>query len=410
MQNSTQYDDLEAQIAAVEQELRQWPGIFRAKLGLLTLLSCLIIFGCYFLWDLVIVNFGVAIGLVFSNAHARYFEFSAYAAPIVALYTLFTFNPFRAFNQPKGHELTAREYPQLFAEIKQLNQRHKAPRIHKIMLIHSGTAGVSLVSRFTFWGWHQPTLILGLEQLLVMSEEEMRCVLAHEWGHLSGSDEQLYTKTGIVLMYINFLFTVLEKYKSNAPLRLLNWLNAMLNIYVSTLRRHSEYLADATSVSLTDKKIAAESLVKASVFSTWLADYYWEPLFELTRILPNPVASPYKDLQSFLQDYRFTPEELDAKIKQALLLKPDLFASHPSLTERLTAMQATPAFPELNQLSAAEAWFGERFDELITTMDKHWQESYSSGWIKLHQSNQSSHLAQEGFKKDSVGNYFCEKP
>jgi Zn-dependent protease with chaperone function len=91
------------------------------------------------------------------------------------------------FEEPSGYVLEKKRFPKLFAAIDDLRQQLKSLPIHQVILTPELNAAVVQTPRLGIFGWHKNSLIVGLELLLILSAEEMRAVLAHELGHLSGN-------------------------------------------------------------------------------------------------------------------------------------------------------------------------------------------------------------------------------
>ena len=88
---------------------------------------------------------------------------------------------------PSGFELKKKDYPVLFAEIDSIRKDLDAPRIHQVILTQEMNAAIAQTPRLGIFGWQKNTLILGMELLLILSPEQIRSVIAHEFGHLSGN-------------------------------------------------------------------------------------------------------------------------------------------------------------------------------------------------------------------------------
>lgn len=92
---------------------------------------------------------------------------------------------------PQGIALSAAEHPELFAAIERIRRHMQAPRAHRVLLTHDYNAAVVQHPRLGVLGWPRNFLILGLPLLQALSREQLEAVLAHEYGHLSGSHGKL---------------------------------------------------------------------------------------------------------------------------------------------------------------------------------------------------------------------------
>lgn len=86
------------------------------------------------------------------------------------------------FSPPEGYVLKRKEHPVLFAELDKLRKQLKSVKIHKVILDRNLNASVVQHPRLGILGWHKNYLILGYQLLLLLSPEEMRSVLAHEFA------------------------------------------------------------------------------------------------------------------------------------------------------------------------------------------------------------------------------------
>jgi len=375
----------------IEYECQQHPSRFKIKLGLLMLLGYVLIFSFCFISSLVgILVFQVILTLVNGTSLELSFQAVNYAVLIMLLIISFHGNPFKTLYKNEGYELTVQEFPALFAEIDQLCRQQKSPHIHSIILNHSSTAYAIKMPRFTFLGWNKNTLSLGMSYLLWLSPEQMRAVIAHEWGHFSNKDEGYSVRIQLILMYMRGFCSLVQDYNLGRLGDYLAWYLISLNQYYLVLLRANEVRADAVALDKTGKEVCMETLLKSHVFSSLLDSYYWQPLFDLARILPEPVTAPYSDLQAFLKEYQFMPSELEGAIKQVLSQKSEPLHTHPSLAQRLSALEVNPIMPQAMQMSAAEAWLGEKFGQVLSDMDAEWQQKMLSVWRKDHQNFQKA--------------------
>lgn len=381
MQSPSNDDDIYLFIASYEQELNQRPNIFLAKFLLMLIAGYLLIFSIG-----LIINFLIFISVIalIKGSHIEIISnFLSQVAPYLVAYSLLGFNPFVKYYQPKGYEINAQDFPLLFAELEQLNQKQKAPRIDKVVIVHSYTS-VYLEPLFLYFGWYKRTLSIDINLMLINSPEQMRSVLAHEWIHLNNRNNKLGVRAHIINLHINFYIFLLQKCHLH---KLADWLKTYrgtLNVYSMVSNRQTELVADANSEKLTGKQHTIEALLNSSIYVDWIYENYWQPLFDLSRILPTPPETPYSDLQSYLQTYRFNRDELELRTQQALSKKTEPLDFHPSLKERISLFTETPEFCQLSETSAAQVWFGEKLDSVITEMNKDWHKHHTTGWQNLH--------------------------
>lgn len=88
---------------------------------------------------------------------------------------------------PKGYEMTSARFPELFKELDSLSAELDSLKIHTVLLTPEMNAAVVQTPRLGVLGWQKNTLFLGLELMLSLTPNQVRGVVAHELGHLSGN-------------------------------------------------------------------------------------------------------------------------------------------------------------------------------------------------------------------------------
>jgi len=90
------------------------------------------------------------------------------------------------FPEPEGLELHYEDAPRLFDLAKSTREATQGPRLHKILLTDEFNAGIVQRPLLGVFGWQENYLLVGLPLLRGLSPNEVRAVIAHEFGHLSG--------------------------------------------------------------------------------------------------------------------------------------------------------------------------------------------------------------------------------
>ncbi|MGH9360615.1 MAG: M48 family metallopeptidase, partial [Thermoanaerobaculia bacterium] len=172
--------EFEALVGRLEEGALRRPGAYRRKvLGLAVLgygyvLAVLAI--------LLAALAGLAVLLLRGTGRAAIFKLAAFLAVLVwvVLRALWV-----RLEPPQGLRLTPERAPRLFAELEGLRQALDAPPLHAVLFNRDFNASIAQVPRLGGLGWHRNFLTLGLPLLQALSPEQLRAVLAHEWGHLS---------------------------------------------------------------------------------------------------------------------------------------------------------------------------------------------------------------------------------
>ena len=167
------------------------------------------------------------------------------------------------FDPPSGYLLERDKYPELFQEIDHLTHTLDALTIHQVILDDRLNAAVVQHPRFGLFGGQQNTLFLGLQLLLALSPQEMKSVLAHEFGHLSGNHSRF---SGWIYRVRITWFRVMEAFDQSNSFgaglmrRFFDWYAPKFSAYSFALARNNEYEADRVAAELTSPATAARSL------------------------------------------------------------------------------------------------------------------------------------------------------
>ncbi len=248
------------------------------------------------------------------------------------------------FKEP-GPRLTPESDPRLFAQIsraaRELNQ--EAPQ--EVYLLPNVTAWVS--ERGGSMGLRSRRIAgVGLTLLQVLSINEFRAVLAHEFGHFSRGDTRLgpwihKTRSAIerTLQGLQRHGTLLSGYDAVIRQPFVLYGNWFLRI-TQAISRRQEYLADEVSAMTAGRETVVSALRK-----TYMADMaypmYWAN--ELTRILNAGFLPPFA--AGFGQGLELEPikRPLMETVKEVEKLQSRPYDPHPSLGERIKALEALPA-------------------------------------------------------------------
>ncbi len=306
------------------------------------------------------------------------------------------------FEKPQGHELTRAEYPVLFTEIDRLSLELKSLKIHKVIINPDLNASVVQFGRMGMFGWNENTLILGLQLMMTLSVEEMRSVLAHEFGHLSGNHSRF---SGWVyrarISWGNVMegFATTETWGGKILGRFFNWYVPRFTAYSFALARNNEYEADAISAKLTSAEVATKALVNVYATAPYLEQEYWDNYYKQADNHAKPLHNPYDGLQKFMQTTTLEKEDMLARIKSEMQHETHYADTHPSLKDRVTALDAKPMLPTAPQVSAAQAWLGDNLSKVMNTFDQSWLSSNEEKWNNRYQHVQDANKAFEELGK-----------
>ena len=287
---------------------------------------------------------------------------------------------------PEGAEISAQEAPGLFAMIAELRRALGAPRFHHVLVTDEFNAGVVQAPRLGLFGWCRNYLLIGLPLVKALTVEQFKAVLAHEFGHLARGHGRMTNWIYAQRLRWSRLMAALEQAES-AGLFLfrpfLRWYTPYFNAYSYPLARANEFEADATSARLASKRAAAQALTAVNVVSSYLEERYWPQIHRRADDMPQPAFAPFSGMG------RGVASEIDDRsmqdwLQQALARKTSLDDTHPSLTERLGALDEQPSLALPGAGAAAERLLGAALERITQEFDRRWQQGVMPSWEERH--------------------------
>ena len=376
---------MESLITRAEKEAHERPRRYQLKVTMLALLGYLVIFGMLF--ALLSLSIGIGWAALTSTTFAiLLLKKKLFIAVLVMIYVML-----RAlwvkFEQPVGYSLAAKHYPQLFAQLKKLSRKLKAPRIHQVILTPEYNAAILQTPRLGIFGFPKNTLFLGLELLLSLSAAQAESVIAHELGHLSASHSRFSGWIYRIRLSWQRIMAGLEQQQNmGAALmrRFFDWYAPTFAAYSFALARSNEYTADAVAAQLTSPKDMAQALVNTYVVGDLVGEQFWTPFFKKAEYNEQPIA-PFVPLKDFLNKQPFQADSLHSKINEALAIATGHYDTHPALKDRLQALQTEVPLPQISADSAAQAWLGESLDSILADFDRDWLQYNDEKWRERYQ-------------------------
>lgn len=380
MNATTDEQTIEALSYAAWSQLNRAPRQFVDEASRLIRISYGYIFLVECSLGLTFIASGTFGGLLLFDGLEYFSSFLPYFLPSAIVAAFLSTNPSRRLGEDKVRiRLSKKNCPGLFAELEAFNSRQNIGRLPHVFLTDTNNGKAGFIPRFNFLDFHTPVLIVGLECLLVLSPNEIRGLLAHEWGHLSNPLQRLATRLACVLITLAWYEWVMTKLRLHALQRKLTAHAFRLTAYGSALRYNNEYAADRSAAELVGNQMAGQSLMSTAIFNAWFDTKYWTPLTEMARRHATPNFSPYQDLYDYCRQYQFSREQLMATIRPSLKETSMVTDTHPSLGERLEAIQASSAWTIPTGQCAAEFWFGDALPMILETMDQLWRKHYLKG-------------------------------
>lgn len=292
---------------------------------------------------------------------------------------------------PKGRRVSRTEAPKLWQEVDTLSQSLGSPKVDEIIVNLEMNAAAAQRPRFGFFGGNKNYLLLGLPLMHGLPTEEMRSVIAHEFGHFSGQ----HGKTGGRIYRLNQSFariqTALHQSSANLLFRgFYDWFQPRFDAISFVLRRQNEYEADAAAVRVAGSS-ASRALMRLSYLGRSLDEGVWDKLGKLVKEQPAPPKDAFNAMPQMMAA---ATETLDLRtlVQNELEDKTGYEDTHPCLTDRLRAMGALPHDPDaaLEELkkstgeSSAEFYIGPFLPDLVRYFNEDYAKQITGSWLEQY--------------------------
>jgi Zn-dependent protease with chaperone function len=303
---------------------------------------------------------------------------------------------------PSGYNLKRKDFPALFKELDTLSKQLNAIKVHTVILDRSYNAAVVQHPRLGVLGWNKNYLILGYQLLMGLSPEQMKAVLAHEFGHLSGNHSRFsgwIYRNRISWARVMSAFSHEHSWGGSMMRKFFNWYSPKFDAYSFALARSNEYEADAISAKLTSANIAGQALLNAYVAAPYVEQHYWDDFFKQADHYAKPQTPPLEGLQAFLQSTCIDKEDIKEHLNTALNTETHYADTHPCLSDRLKALGDTQKFQLMTsfEVSAAQAWLGNKNSDVLSDFDQEWWQETQERWESRFTYSQESLKALSEF-------------
>lgn len=394
-------------VRKAEQETATNPRRYLVKLALFAVLGYVVIFGA--LLTLLGLVGGLLAAAFFSTALILFLlKKKLIFVLLLAIWVLLRALWVR-FEPPDGYELKRKEFPRLFDEIDQLSTRLKALKIHRVILDRRLNAAVVQHPRLGIFGWHRNYLVIGYPLMLTLSPEEMRSVLAHEFGHLSGNHSRFHGwiyRVRLTWMQVMSAYEGAESWGASLLRKFFDWYSPKFEAYSFALARSNEYEADGISAELTSPETAARALVNVYATAPYIDDHYWQSYFKHADEVAEPPFAPFAGLASFLDQSPLSREEMKERIAAELKVETHYANTHPSLQDRLRNLGGVPPGVTTPEVNAADAWLGEAGRKVMADFDQQWLAHNSDAWRERFEYVTNAREQLEKFESKSPSEIF----
>jgi Zn-dependent protease with chaperone function len=238
-------------------------------------------------------------------------------------------------HQP-GVAVMPRDEPELWRTVTELAAQVKTRVPDEIRLVPEVNAAVGEEARLLGLIPGRRYMYVGIPLMLNLSADEMRAVLCHELGHYSGSHTRL---GGITYRGRTSLIRTIERLHDHTIIRGTFLLYAKLYLRVSqAVSRRQELEADAAAVAVSGRRAMGEALRKVRGSSAaW--DFYLNAYCELIGPAQARPADLFAGFSTLLQQ-----PSMRAEVEKVVSAPEERspYDSHPSLAERLAAIERLP--------------------------------------------------------------------
>ena len=243
---------------------------------------------------------------------------------------------FDRFRAP-GPPLKPGEHPRLFQEISGVAGAVGQPMPVEVYLVPEVNAWVT--NRGGVMGLGSRRIMgLGLPLLQVLSVSEFRAVLVHEFGHYHGGDTAL---APWVYKTRSTIGRTLEQLGGSLLQKPFIWYGNLFLRLTNAVARKQEYAADALAAKVTGPGPIITGLKKlyqaGPAFET-----FWGS--ELEPLLANGFRPPLAEgFQAFISSPEVFLAMQEAMIQEMEQSVPNPYDTHPSLKDRIAALEKLPA-------------------------------------------------------------------
>jgi heat shock protein HtpX len=241
---------------------------------------------------------------------------------------------------PPGVRVTAESQPRLVALIEEEAEAAGEPPPGEIYVTFEVNAAVTEAGR------GRRVLIVGLPLLHLVSERGLRSVIAHELGHYAGGDTRLglwvFRTRAAIARTVERLTAGDGESWIQALVRLpFIWYGHAFLRITNAISRRQEFAADACAARRAGRDVHAATLRTLHAYGPAF-DSYWAnevaPILSVGR--RPPVGAGFVAFTRAPVVERAATAHLERELAEA---RTDPYDSHPSLAERIAAIQDCPA-------------------------------------------------------------------
>ena len=297
------------------------------------------------------------------------------------------------FPKPEGYELRSFEAPRLFEMLNRIRNATKGPELHHVLLTPDLNAAIIQRPRWGIFGRYENYLVVGLPLLHALSPDEVRAVIAHEFGHLSrkhgAASGWIYR---VRQTWIQVLVNMQGRRNGAAFFyQLYKWYAPYFSAYSFVLSRAKEFEADRFAVVLAGKQNAARALIKTELKQRALDEEFWPTFFGGAETQSDVPQDVFIALLAWMRE-PVTSESAQRWFAQSLTHTHHYTDSHPALGDRLEAVgyKDVRLIADLDLFDKNSSQYGDEYflkrvpSDLIDSWNADSRENLGERWEALH--------------------------
>ena len=289
-------------------------------------------------------------------------------------------------SEPSGLRVSREEAPKLYEAIEEVAAKMGGVQVDSVSVSSDINACIVQTPRWGIFGNYRSHLEIGLPLAMVLTVDELKAVIAHEMGHLS----QAHGKFGAWIYRQRVTWHALEA-KFGNPVGIFDhilgafygWYAPYFYAYSFVLARNQEYVADRAAANVTSAGDIAAALTKLELAGRFLSEVFWKRLYDQVERQPDPPYMPHSVMPRAFkaaEQQWARPDWLQQSLKR-YAADDD---THPSLAERLAALDIEPATPVHDPARSALSLFQPSTAALLKFFDDEWQQDTTPKWRKRH--------------------------
>jgi hypothetical protein len=288
--------------------------------------------------------------------------------------------------EPTGLRVSAEDAPRLHELIDEVSQSMGGVPVHSVSVSADFNACIVQTPRWGVFGNYSNHLEIGLPLAMALSTDELKAVIAHEMGHLSAEHGKF--SAWIYRQRVTW-HALEEKFRNPANVfdqvlgAFYGWYAPYFYAYSFVLARNHEYAADRAAAETTSAAAIGSALTKLELVGRFLSEVFWKRLYDQVEKQPEPPFLPHSLMpRAFIaaQKQWARPDWLQQSLRR-YAADDD---THPSLAERLAALDLEPTLPLMSAEHSALSLFDPATPQLVKHFDEEWRKDTGPRWRKRY--------------------------